>query len=129
MDSYCDGVLWEITDDNLVALDQLEGYPYHYTRFSVVVNTDRGLLVPFAVWGVIMATGNAVAMALNGLAVVRMQVIVASTMAVTNLILSISLAHVFGAAGVLWGSVIAYLGCVGLPYARFVARLGRLESP
>jgi gamma-glutamylcyclotransferase (GGCT)/AIG2-like uncharacterized protein YtfP len=42
MDSYCDGVLWEITDDNLVALDALEGYPYHYTRFSVVVNTDRG---------------------------------------------------------------------------------------
>ena len=42
VDSYCDGVLWEITDDNLVALDQLEGYPYHYTRFSVVVNTDRG---------------------------------------------------------------------------------------
>ena len=41
-DSYCDGVLWEITDDNLVALDALEGYPYHYTRFSVVVNTDRG---------------------------------------------------------------------------------------
>ena len=42
VDSYCDGVLWEITDDNLMALDQLEGYPYHYTRFSVVVNTDRG---------------------------------------------------------------------------------------
>ena len=42
VDSYCDGVLWEITDDNLVALDALEGYPYHYTRFSVVVNTDRG---------------------------------------------------------------------------------------
>ena len=42
VDSYCDGVLWEITDDNLMALDTLEGYPYHYTRFSVVVNTDRG---------------------------------------------------------------------------------------
>ena len=42
VDSYCDGVLWEITDDNLVALDQLEGYPYHYTRFSVLVHTDRG---------------------------------------------------------------------------------------
>jgi len=40
--NWCDGVLWEITDDNLVALDQLEGYPYHYTRFSVVVHTDRG---------------------------------------------------------------------------------------
>ena len=42
VDSYCDGVLWEITDNNLVALDALEGYPYHYTRFSVVVNTDHG---------------------------------------------------------------------------------------
>ena len=42
VDSYCDGVLWEITDDNLVALDQLEGYPYHYTRFSVLVHTDLG---------------------------------------------------------------------------------------
>ena len=42
VDSYCDGVLWEITEDNLVALDALEGYPYHYTRFSVVVNTDHG---------------------------------------------------------------------------------------
>lgn len=41
-DSYCDGVLWEITDHNLLALDVLEGYPYHYTRFSVVVNNDLG---------------------------------------------------------------------------------------
>jgi gamma-glutamylcyclotransferase (GGCT)/AIG2-like uncharacterized protein YtfP len=40
--NWCDGVLWEITDDNLSALDRLEGYPYHYTRFSVVVHTDRG---------------------------------------------------------------------------------------
>jgi gamma-glutamylcyclotransferase (GGCT)/AIG2-like uncharacterized protein YtfP len=42
VENYCDGVLWEITEDNLVALDALEGYPYHYTRFSVMVHTDRG---------------------------------------------------------------------------------------
>jgi gamma-glutamylcyclotransferase (GGCT)/AIG2-like uncharacterized protein YtfP len=30
--SYVDGVLWDITDDNLKALDQLEGYPYYYDR-------------------------------------------------------------------------------------------------
>ena len=42
MGNWCDGVLWEITEDNLVALDALEGYPYHYTRFSVVVHTERG---------------------------------------------------------------------------------------
>jgi gamma-glutamylcyclotransferase (GGCT)/AIG2-like uncharacterized protein YtfP len=39
---WCDGVLWEITDDNLQALDRLEGYPWHYTRFTVLVHTDRG---------------------------------------------------------------------------------------
>lgn len=39
---WCDGVLWEITDDNLAALDRLEGYPWHYTRFTVAVHTDRG---------------------------------------------------------------------------------------
>lgn len=42
VDTYCDGVLWEITEDNLAALDALEGYPYHYTRFSVLVHTERG---------------------------------------------------------------------------------------
>lgn len=42
VDNYCDGVLWEITEDNLRALDALEGYPYHYTRFSVLAHTDRG---------------------------------------------------------------------------------------
>ena len=40
--SICYGVLWDITPTHLKALDALEGYPYHYTRFSVVVNTDRG---------------------------------------------------------------------------------------
>jgi gamma-glutamylcyclotransferase (GGCT)/AIG2-like uncharacterized protein YtfP len=42
VDNLCDGVLWEITDDNLKALDALEGYPWHYTRFTVLVNTERG---------------------------------------------------------------------------------------
>ena len=42
VDNWCDGVLWEITDDNLKALDALEGYPWHYTRFTVLVNTERG---------------------------------------------------------------------------------------
>ena len=36
-DEYCDGVLWEITEDCLMALDALEGYPFYYTRFEVDV--------------------------------------------------------------------------------------------
>jgi gamma-glutamylcyclotransferase (GGCT)/AIG2-like uncharacterized protein YtfP len=39
--SYVDGVLWEITQDHLQSLDQLEGYPYYYDRVvrSVVLGT------------------------------------------------------------------------------------------
>jgi gamma-glutamylcyclotransferase (GGCT)/AIG2-like uncharacterized protein YtfP len=37
----CHGVLWEIDDQNLHALDRLEGFPYYYTRFRVRVNTDQ----------------------------------------------------------------------------------------
>lgn len=37
--SQCHGVLWEITKDDLRALDSLEGYPYYYTRFRVRVRT------------------------------------------------------------------------------------------
>lgn len=87
-----------------------------------------GVLLAFGAWSVVLATGNAVAMALNGLAVVRMQVIVASAMALCNLALSIVLARTMGVAGVLWGSVVAYVACVGVPYARFVRSFGRVTS-
>lgn len=35
--SYVDGVLWEINEDNLKALDNLEGYPYYYDRVVATV--------------------------------------------------------------------------------------------
>lgn len=41
-DSFVDGVLWEITEDCLRALDQLEGYPVYYNRVvSSVVHKTR----------------------------------------------------------------------------------------
>jgi gamma-glutamylcyclotransferase (GGCT)/AIG2-like uncharacterized protein YtfP len=40
--SYVDGVLWEITDEHLKSLDQLEGYPHYYNRVvSSVVHGAR----------------------------------------------------------------------------------------
>jgi gamma-glutamylcyclotransferase (GGCT)/AIG2-like uncharacterized protein YtfP len=40
--SFVDGVLWEITDQHLTALDQLEGYPFYYDRVaSSVVHESR----------------------------------------------------------------------------------------
>lgn len=46
--SSMEGVLWEITEDCLAALDQLEGYPTYYTRYTVDVfheNTWKKALV------------------------------------------------------------------------------------
>jgi gamma-glutamylcyclotransferase (GGCT)/AIG2-like uncharacterized protein YtfP len=37
--NVCYGVLWDIDEKHLQALDALEGYPYYYTRFLVKVNT------------------------------------------------------------------------------------------
>jgi gamma-glutamylcyclotransferase (GGCT)/AIG2-like uncharacterized protein YtfP len=36
--SICYGVLWNISKEDLKALDRLEGYPYYYNRFRVRVN-------------------------------------------------------------------------------------------
>lgn len=38
--SYVDGVLWDINEDHLRALDLLEGYPYYYDR--VVASVIHG---------------------------------------------------------------------------------------
>jgi len=35
--SYVEGVLWEINEDHLRALDSLEGYPYYYNRLAATV--------------------------------------------------------------------------------------------
>ena len=35
--SYVDGVLWEISSENLAALDLLEGYPNYYDRCALQV--------------------------------------------------------------------------------------------
>ena len=42
--SICYGVLWDISKQDLQALDQLEGFPYYYTRFRVRVNTGNSFV-------------------------------------------------------------------------------------
>jgi len=34
------GVLWEVTEQDLMVLDEIEGYPNYYTRIEVMVHTD-----------------------------------------------------------------------------------------
>lgn len=37
----CYGVLWDIDQTHVKALDSLEGFPYYYHKLQVMVNTDQ----------------------------------------------------------------------------------------
>lgn len=87
------------------------------------VEATRGSLAVFALWSVLAAVGAAVAMVLNGLAVVGVQLVLSGAMAVANLVLSIVLAGRYGVTGVLWASVCTYGALVVLPYAILLSRI------
>jgi O-antigen/teichoic acid export membrane protein len=86
------------------------------------VAVSRSTLAAFALWTVLSATGAAVSMALNGLGVMRLQLIASALMAGLNLALSWVLAQHVGVVGVVWGSVATYTACIALPYVVLVPR-------
>lgn len=86
---------------------------------------SRLLLLGLAVWAVMDAVGNALAMYLNGLHVVRLQVVVASIFALGNLGLKVILVREMGGAGVIWATVISYGVLVLVPYAYFIPKAAK----
>ena len=81
------------------------------------------LLLALAVWKVVEAGGNAVAVYLNGAHVIGFQVAVAFAFAVCALSLKLLLIPIYGVAGAVWATVAAYLVFVALPYAFVLPRL------
>jgi O-antigen/teichoic acid export membrane protein len=81
------------------------------------------LIAGLGIWTVMAGVGNAFAMLLNGAQVIRFQVIAASIMAVSNILLSILLTQRIGVAGVVWGSILAYSVCSLIPTLVIVPRL------
>jgi O-antigen/teichoic acid export membrane protein len=84
------------------------------------------LLAGLAVWAVLQALGNAVAMFLNGASVIRLQVICASLLALVGLAAKIILARRYGLPGIAWATVLAYSVLVATPYLVAVPRILRL---
>ena len=78
------------------------------------------LVIGLAVWVTLVAVQAPAAMLLNGAGVIKFQVVAASVMAVTNLVLSIGLAHAIGVSGPVWGSVIAHTVCSGIPLVLYL---------
>lgn len=86
------------------------------------------LLVGLAVWVVICASGDALAMFLNGGEVVRFQVIVASSFGIACVSVKILFVRHFGIAGVPWATISTYLVLNALPCALYVPSLLRRIS-
>jgi O-antigen/teichoic acid export membrane protein len=93
--------------------------------------TDRAveppgeLLIGAALWAVVYATSNAVGMLMNAASVIAFQVMVAAVMAISSVTLSVILANVFGLPGIVWGTLIAYVLCSGIPIVLYLPRLLR----
>jgi O-antigen/teichoic acid export membrane protein len=81
------------------------------------------LLVGLAIWTVIGCCGDALASFLNGAAVIRFQVIVASLFGIACVTAKIFLIHRYGVTGVPWAAIITYLLFAALPFLTYVPHL------
>ncbi len=72
------------------------------------VEPSQGLLLGMSLWCVLLVAGNVISSLLNGLHVVRFQVICATLMASANIALSILLVQSIGVAGAIYGTLLAY---------------------
>ncbi len=80
------------------------------------------LICAFAVWKVIEACGNAVAMFLNGALIVRAQVAIGIAIAISSISLKLFLINRIGLPGVPLGSAIAFLCCSAVPFYLIIRR-------
>ena len=74
------------------------------------------LLLSFGVWKVVEASGNALAMFLNGIRIVKTQVTVAIATAIVALGMKIFLVNTIGISGVNWATIFAFCLCALIPY-------------
>jgi O-antigen/teichoic acid export membrane protein len=84
---------------------------------------SAALFAACAVWAVIKASGNALAMFLNGVGWIGFQAIVAVVFAVLAIVMKIVLAQELGIIGVPVALVVSYVICVGIPYALSMPRM------
>jgi O-antigen/teichoic acid export membrane protein len=87
------------------------------------------LLVGLGAWAVIYSISTALAMLLNAANVIGFQILFAVLMATTNVVISVFLVTKIGVAGAVYGSIIAQVVFVLIPFAWYIPRLlARLDS-
>ena len=94
------------------------------------VAPTKTLMVAFALYLIVTGLHAPLSYLLNGLSIVRFQLVCWIAMAVSNLALSIWLTKLYGVPGVVFGTVIANFVCFVIPSAWFVRRfLSRMRAP
>jgi O-antigen/teichoic acid export membrane protein len=81
------------------------------------------LILGFAVWAVVQAGGNAVAMYLNGSNCLVFELSVSAVFAVLSIPMKILSCKHFGIEGIVWASVIGYSLMIAVPYALRLPKL------
>jgi len=80
------------------------------------MHAQLALLLGFAVWKVCEATGNSMAILLNGINFIKIQVGLASLLALVTPLLKIYFIGRIGISGCIWATVTAYSTIVLIPY-------------
>jgi O-antigen/teichoic acid export membrane protein len=86
------------------------------------INPSPLLLVGLGLWGMLLSVSTTIAMFLNGLSIVRFQVVIAFVGALANIVLSVYLTLRIGIPGVVYGSVISQIIVGIIPYFWYVQR-------
>lgn len=81
------------------------------------------LLLGMGLWKVLESLGNSLGAFLNGANVVRMQVVVSSTMALCAVVLKLILVRSFGVSGAVWATLLAYSLLVLVPYSLWLPKI------
>jgi Na+-driven multidrug efflux pump len=97
-----------------------------FHRWLIAQWTSNSVEVPvflamgYAAWSVLDATGNAFAMFLNGLGILRPQLIVVLLFCLVAIPLKIVLVSQIGVVGIILATLISYVLTVALPYITFL---------
>jgi O-antigen/teichoic acid export membrane protein len=89
------------------------------------VDPSYFLLIGLGLLSTLLTVSGVPAMFLNGMGVVRFQIIMQSVMAIVNVCLSIVLTRLMGTPGVVYGSIVAWTVCVLIPTWIYIPRLLR----
>lgn len=85
-----------------------------WTEESITPN--HTLITSLAIWLMLESTGNALAMLLNGLGIIRQQVWTAGAFIALAIPAKIGMTFAFGTTGLVWASILSYIATVATCY-------------